>query len=72
MEKENKLKLMRFWVFGIFIIIVAGATIYIGSVVGSGTAIFSEMRYWIAIIIAAFLSVLTYYAYTKYLDRIEK
>jgi len=36
MEKENKLKLMKFWIFGTFIIIVAGATIYIGCVVGTG------------------------------------
>ena len=71
MEKENKLKLMKFWVFGTFIIIVAGATIYIGIVVGTGIAIFLEMRYWIAIIISALLCGIWYYAYTKYLDRKE-
>jgi uncharacterized membrane protein YiaA len=71
MEKDNKLKLMRFWIFGVFIIIVAGTTIYIGSVVGAGTAIFSEMRYWIAIIVTALLSVISYFGYAKYLDRKE-
>jgi len=71
MEKENKLKLMKFWIFGVFVIIVAGATIYIGSVVGAGTAIFLEMRYWIAIIASALLCVICYYGYKNYLDRKE-
>ena len=71
MEKDKKMKLMKFWIFGAFIIIVAGATIYIGSVVGTGTAIFREMRYWIAIIVSALLGVIWYYGYKKYLDRQE-
>ncbi len=71
MEKDNKLKVMRFWIFGAFIIIVASATLYIGSVVGTGTAIFREMRYWIAIFISALLCVISYYGYHKYLDRKE-
>jgi len=71
MEKENKLKLMRFWIFGTFIIIMGGATIYIGSVVGTGTAIFREMRYWIAIIASALLCGIWYYGYHKYLDQKE-
>jgi len=70
-EKDNKLKMMRFWIFGTFVIIVAGVTIYIGSVVGTSTAIFGEMRYWIAIFISALLCVLGYFAYGKYLDRKE-
>ena len=69
MENDKKLNLMKFWIFGTFIIIVAGITIYIGSVVGTGTAIFREMRYWIAIIVSALLCVICYYAYNKYLDR---
>jgi uncharacterized membrane protein YiaA len=71
MENDNKLKLMRFWIFGVFIIIVAGTTIYIGSVVGAGTAIFSEMRYWIAIIVTALLCAISYFGYAQYLDRKE-
>ncbi len=69
MEKDKKLKLMRFWLFGTFVIIVTGATIYIGGVVGAGTAIFSEMRYWIVVIISAILCGIGYFAYNKYLDR---
>jgi len=54
-EKDNKLKMMRFWIFGTFIIIMTGVTIYIGSVVSTGTAIFGEMRFWIAIFVSAIL-----------------
>ena len=70
-EKDNKLKMMRFWIFGTFIIIMTGVTIYIGSVVGTSTAIFGEMRFWIAIFVSAILCVLGYFAYDKYLDRKE-
>ena len=62
---------MRFWIFGVFIIVVASATIYIGSVVGTGTVIFRELRYWIAIIVSAVLCFICYYAYSKYLDQKE-
>ncbi len=72
MEKDNKLKLMRFWIFGTFIIVVASVTIYMGSIVGTGTAIFREMRYWIAIIVSALLCCIWYYGYHKYLGRKEK
>jgi len=71
MEKDKKLKLMRFWIFGTFIILVAGATIYVGTVVGAGTALFREMRYWIAIIVSALICVIWAYGYKKYLDRKE-
>ena len=69
MEKDKKLNLMRFWIFGTFIIIVAGATIYIGSVVGTGTAIFREVRYWIAIISSALICALWYFGYKAYQNR---
>ena len=71
MEIDHKLKLMKFWIFGTFVIIVAGVTIYIGSVVGTGTAIFREMRYWIAIIVSAILCAIWFFAYKKYLDQKE-
>jgi len=70
-EIDHKLKLMKFWIFGTFVIIVAGVTIYIGSVVGTGTAIFREMRYWIAIIVSAILCAIWFFAYKKYLDQKE-
>jgi membrane protein DedA with SNARE-associated domain len=69
MDKDKKLKLMNFWIFGSYVIVWASSTIYIGSVVGTSTAIFGEMRYWITIIISALLCVVWAYGYKKYLDR---
>jgi len=71
MEKDNKLNLMRFWLFGTFVIIMTAATIYVGSVVGTGTAIFSDLGYWIAFIISAFLCLVSYFGYKRYLDQKE-
>ena len=68
MEKENKLKLMRFWLFGTFLIIQTATTLYAGSVVGTGMAIFRDIRYWIAFVVSALLSVLAFFVYSKYLD----
>jgi len=69
MEKDKKLNLMRFWIFGTFIIVVAGATIYVGSVVGTGTALFREWRYWIAIVASVLICALCYYGYKAYQNR---
>ncbi len=69
MEKDKKLNLMRFWIFGIFIIVVAAATIYVGWVAGTGTAIFREVRYWIAIVASALICALVYFGYKAYLNR---
>ena len=69
MDKETKLKLMMYWIFGTFVIIWASATIYIGRVIGVGTAIFSQLGYWLAVIISALLSVASFYGYKLYLNR---
>ena len=69
MDKDKKLILMNFWIFGAFVIIWASSTIYVGSVVGTGTAIFREMNYWIAIIVSGLLCGLWYFGYSKYLNR---
>jgi len=71
MDKDKKLKLMNFWIFGSFLIIWASATIYVGSVVGTRAAIFGEMRYWIAIVTSGLLCIVWAYGYKKYLDRKE-
>jgi len=68
MEKDKKLNLMRFWIFGVFIIVVAAATIYVGSILGTGTAIFRDLRYWIAIGIAALLCGASFFGYKTYLN----
>ncbi len=69
MEIEQKLKLMKFWIFGTFIIVVTAATMYVGSLGGLGTVIFREMNYWIAIIVSGLLCGLWYFGYSKYLNR---
>jgi len=68
-DKDKMLRLMRFWLFGTFIIIFAAATIYIGGALGTGLAILGELNYWLAFIIAAVLSVAAYYLYKWYLER---
>ena len=69
MEKEKMLKLMRFWLFGTFVIIFSAASIYVGGAIGTGTLIFREANYWIAMVVTALLCVAWYYIYKWYLDR---
>ncbi len=75
-EKEKKLKLMRFWLVGTFAIFFAAITIYFGAlaqvvgvVVNANNSIFTNLYYWIFIIILALLCVGAWYIYKKYLDK---
>ncbi|MFQ5616123.1 MAG: hypothetical protein ACE5GO_06655 [Anaerolineales bacterium] len=68
-EKEKMLGLMRFWLFGTFIIIFAASTVYVGGAIGTGSKIFGQPNYWIAMVIAAALCVVWYYIYRWYLNR---
>lgn len=57
-EKKIKLvKLMRFWLFGTFIIVFAAVTTY-AAAVGVGTYILKEAGYWATIGITAGLCIL--------------
>ncbi len=67
MEKEKMLKLMRFWLFGTFLIVFVAVTVYAGALVG--TAIFSQMNYWLIILITAAVCAIGYYVYKGYLDK---
>ncbi|NSW52620.1 MAG: hypothetical protein HPY85_08970 [Anaerolineae bacterium] len=67
MEDEKKLKLMRFWLFGTFVIIFAAATIYVGQF--TGMAIFKEWRYWLSMAIAAALCVGAFFGYKAFISR---
>jgi len=67
-DKEKLLNLMRFWLFGTFVIVFAAVTAYIG--------IFSNRNWWLAIQagfpiwgLAAVLAVVWYYLYKWYLTR---
>ncbi len=67
MDKQKMLKLMRFWLFGTFIIVFTAVTLYAG--LWAGTAIFGQMNYWLIIALTAILCVVIYYIYKGYLDK---
>jgi hypothetical protein len=69
MDQEKMLKLMRFWLFGTFIIIFVAVTIYVGGALGTGLLILRELNYWLAMIVTALLCVVLYYGYKGYLTR---
>ena len=78
-EKEKKLRLMRFWLFGAFAIIFAAVTVYFGTIAAafglvfspgsSSLAIFTNVTYWIFVVILALLCVGTWYFYKWYIGR---
>jgi hypothetical protein len=65
---EKKLKLMRFWLFGIFVIVFAGITafIYFPALGDIWLAVTSGWMLWGG---TAVLCILVYYGYKWYLGR---
>jgi uncharacterized membrane protein YvlD (DUF360 family) len=61
MNEDKKLKLMKFWLFGTFVIVIAAVTIYLGMF--AGLSLFSEWRYWLVVVIAAVLSIGSFFLY---------
>lgn len=70
-DKEKMLDLMRFWLFGTFLIIVIAATVYAGGALGLGMLIFRELYYWLAVVITGVLCMVWFYAYEWYLNKKE-
>jgi hypothetical protein len=68
-DQETMLKLMRFWLFGTFLIVFVAAVIYVGVALGTGLAILGQLNFWLAFIIAAALCIAWYYIYKWYLNR---
>jgi hypothetical protein len=68
-DQEKMLKLMRFWLFGTFIIIFVAVTIYVGGALGLGLLILRQLNYWLAVLITAALCVLWYYIYKWYIEK---
>ena len=66
-EKTKMVKLMRFWLFGTFIIVYAAVTVYAGTIVGM--EILREPYYWFIIGITAVLCVGLYFGYHWWLMR---
>jgi len=67
MNEDKKLKLMKFWLFGTFIILVAAFTVYMGMF--AGLAIFAEWRYWLVVVIAAVLSIGSFFLYQGLINK---
>ena len=75
-EKEKKLKLMRYWLFGAFAIFFAAVTVYFGMIaqafgliINESTSIFTSIHYWIFMAILALLCVGAFYFYKWYIER---
>ncbi|GAB4579569.1 MAG: hypothetical protein Fur0022_23070 [Anaerolineales bacterium] len=68
-DKEKMLGLMRFWLFGTFIIVFAATTVFLGGPYKLGTLIFGIPSYWVSMVATALLCVGWYYVYKWYLDR---
>lgn len=66
-DKTKMLKLMRFWLFGTFIIVYAAVTVYAGQLVG--LEIMKEANYWYIIVATAVLCVAAYFGYQWWLNR---
>jgi len=69
MENKKKLNLMRYWLFGTFIIFFTAITLYIGVVLGTGLMVFQFPDYWLAIGVIAILCMVTNSLYKVYLGR---
>lgn len=68
-EQKNKLlKLMRFWLFGTFVIVWASITVYIGMLTGGDwlAAIVAGWQIWGAV---AVLCIVSYFVYKYILSR---
>ena len=79
MENEKKLSLMRFWLIGTVVIVIAMVSVtafFLTDVMGNladtpgqGMAVFSTPQFWVTVAIAVVLSVAWYYIYKAILDR---
>ena len=68
-DRAKMLGLMRYWLFGTFIIIWTAMTVYVGAAIGTGIAILGHPNYWIAVVVSGVLCVAAYYVYRWWLDR---
>ncbi len=65
-DKSKLLGLMRFWLFGTFIIVFAAVTVYIGLFVDWSEALIQGLPIWG---LTAVLCVIWYFAYQWFLNR---
>jgi hypothetical protein len=69
MDKAKMLKMMRFWLFGTFVIVFTAATLYTGTALGLGLLIMKDLNYWLAVILSAALCVAAYFGYKWWLNK---
>lgn len=68
-ENVKMLRMMRYWLFGTFIIVFAAVTVYAGGVWKTGLLIMRELNYWLGIGFAAVMCVVWYYGYRWWVGR---
>ncbi len=68
-DVDKMLKLMKFWLFGTFVIIFVAATVFVGASLKTGLLIMTQWRYWVAMLLAALICVAWYYIYKWYLNK---
>jgi len=68
-DKNGRLRMMRFWLIGVFLIILA-AQLTTGFLFQSqGIPLMGELYFWLGLIIAAVLVVIWYFAYQWWIGR---
>lgn len=67
-DKAKRLKLMRFWLFGLFVIVFAGVTavLYLPALGSVGLAVVAGWPIWV---LTAVLCLAVYFGYQWYLNR---
>ncbi len=68
MDKEKSLRLMRFWLFGTFVILFTATTIVLGLFVPV-VEILKLPSYWLSMGLSAALCAATFYGYRAYISR---
>ena len=67
MDENKSLSLMKFWLFGTFLIISVATTIFLGQFLG--LAVFKLSAYWFSMVAVAVFVVVSFYLYRWYIQR---
>ena len=68
-DKDGRLRVIRFWLIGVFLIIIA-AYITLGFVFqAAGLMLFAELYYWLGLVFTVVLILLWYFLYKWWLGR---
>ena len=64
---EEKIRLMRFWLFGSFTIIFAASTIYVGMFIG--LSLLLTWQFWAAMLLSGVLFIGAFYLYAGLVNK---